>query len=162
MKKTKKRPAKISELTAEQMQMTEARALVLRFVADCHTQKQDDTVEVILRQWTGRESKLVSNCQFLIQAANREAYGEKEGKLWADNDQVLFGAWLALNRPDIPPGEPGKLAALKVWYSIFTVIMDGQKLHPAVMLEALRKLREQIAAAAPDLEAEIQKGERTQ
>jgi hypothetical protein len=49
-----------------------------------------------------------------------------------------------------------KVEVLKVWYALFTTIMDTWE-DPAADIERLKKLRNRLAQEDPELEAEIQK-----
>ncbi len=44
------------------------------------------------------------------------------------------------------------LEALKVWYAVFTTIMDNQETNVHYKLEKLRQLRKRITEESPELE----------
>ena len=50
----------------------------------------------------------------------------------------------------IPSIDPQKLEALKVWYSLFAVLLDESALSETWLLAKLRELREQMRAQYPD------------
>lgn len=47
------------------------------------------------------------------------------------------------------------LETLKVWYALFTVLMDDQNTSAAYKLAKLRELRDRLAREAPELEQAI-------
>jgi hypothetical protein len=54
------------------------------------------------------------------------------------------------------PVNERKAEVLKVWYALFTTIMDTWE-DPAADVERLKKLRERLRQEDPELEAEIQR-----
>lgn len=53
------------------------------------------------------------------------------------------------------PANAEKVEIIKVWYSVFCTLMDGDEYTDAELLSKLRQLREELKKAVPEVEAEM-------